>query len=164
MPGLGAVKMGAQRQPGSEYEMTGRMAFQVRSLVASFVVIAICETFFLLDALADMFYLDIGAPWLDHDAIELVTTVALAFALIAITPATKHAPQLAAAMCAQCTQCNFQCIWRMCVVDKNSGAIRGHTLQGSVDCVDGHALHSSRWRAELRHDVARGVQRHTFFK
>ena len=58
--------------------------FEIPSLVASFVIIAICEAFFVLDVVADMFGIDIAAPWIDHSIIELVSTATLAFALIAI--------------------------------------------------------------------------------
>ena len=59
-------------------------AIGVRSLTVSFVVIAICETFFLMDVVADLFHMDIAAPWIDHSALELVASIALAFSLVAI--------------------------------------------------------------------------------
>lgn len=61
-----------------------RKAFEIQSLVVAFVVIAICEAFFLLDVLADIFQIDIATPWLDHGSIELISTITLAFALVAI--------------------------------------------------------------------------------
>ncbi|MBT4687659.1 MAG: helix-turn-helix transcriptional regulator [Rhodospirillaceae bacterium] len=64
--------------------MKNRKAFEVQSLVALFVVIAICEFFFLLDVFADIFHIDIAAPWIEHSTIELISTVTLAFALGAI--------------------------------------------------------------------------------
>jgi len=59
-------------------------AIGVRSLTVSFVVIAICEAFFLMDVVADIFHMDIAAPWIDHSALELVASIALAFSLVAI--------------------------------------------------------------------------------
>ncbi|NQV83132.1 MAG: LuxR family transcriptional regulator [Rhodospirillales bacterium] len=64
--------------------MKNKKAFEVRSLVVSFVVIAISEIFFLLDVSADIFHIDIAAPWIDHNVLEFVSTVALAFALLVI--------------------------------------------------------------------------------
>jgi len=64
--------------------MKNKKAFGVRSLIVSFVIIAISEIFFLLDVLADIFYWDIPTMWIDHSAIELVSTVTLALALVAI--------------------------------------------------------------------------------
>ncbi|MCW9035410.1 MAG: helix-turn-helix transcriptional regulator [Alphaproteobacteria bacterium] len=64
--------------------MKNRRSFEVKSLVVSFVVIAICEVFFLMDVAADFFYIDIAIAWIDHSAIELVSTFTLAFALFAI--------------------------------------------------------------------------------
>lgn len=64
--------------------MKNKKAFEVRFLVASFVIIAICEIFFLLDVSSDVFQVDIAAPWIDHNAVELITTVTLAFALAVI--------------------------------------------------------------------------------
>ncbi len=64
--------------------MKSRKAFEVRSLVVSFVVISVCEVFFLLDVLADAFRVDIAAPWIDHSTIELVSCISLAFAMVVI--------------------------------------------------------------------------------
>ena len=64
--------------------MKDRKAFEVRSLVVSFVVIALCLVFFILDVAADIFYVDIPALWIDHTVVELITTFTLAIALILI--------------------------------------------------------------------------------
>lgn len=64
--------------------MKNKKAFEVQSLIVSFVVIAVCEFFFLLDVSADIFHVDIPAMWLDHSVIELISTVTLAFALAVI--------------------------------------------------------------------------------
>lgn len=58
--------------------------FALPSLVMSFIVIAICEVFFVLDVAADMFGIDIATQWIDHGLIELLSTVTLAFALVVI--------------------------------------------------------------------------------
>jgi len=64
--------------------MKNRKTFETRSLVISFTIIAICEAFFLVDVFADAFHIDIVIPWIEHSALELVSAVALAFALTAI--------------------------------------------------------------------------------
>ena len=64
--------------------MKSNGGYEVRSLVLSFIVIAVCEAFFVLDVVADAFYIDIAAPWVDHNAIELITTLSLALALVVI--------------------------------------------------------------------------------
>ncbi|NQU55730.1 MAG: helix-turn-helix transcriptional regulator [Rhodospirillales bacterium] len=64
--------------------MKNKKAFGVQSLVVSFVVIAICEIFFVLDVSADIFHWDIAAPWISHNVLEFISTVALAFALVVI--------------------------------------------------------------------------------
>jgi len=64
--------------------MNNKGGFEVKSLVVSFIVIAVCEVFFILDVVADAFYIDIHAPWIDHNAIELVITLCLALALAII--------------------------------------------------------------------------------
>jgi len=58
--------------------------FEVQSLAVSFLVIAICEAFFLLDVFADFFQVDISTSWFDHNIIELITAVSLAPALVII--------------------------------------------------------------------------------
>lgn len=70
--------------------MTEKHRFEGKLLLVSFIVIAVSEIFFVLDVTADFFYLDIGAPWFDHGAIELVTTVTLAPALIVIGLETRR--------------------------------------------------------------------------
>ena len=64
--------------------MKNRKAFGIRSLIASFAIIAVCEFFFLLDVMADVFHMDISSPWIDHGTLELISAGFLALALIAI--------------------------------------------------------------------------------
>jgi len=64
--------------------MKSQGGFEVKSLVVSFIVIAICEVFFVLDVVADAFYINIQAPWIDHGAVELISTLSLALALVVI--------------------------------------------------------------------------------
>lgn len=61
-----------------------KRTFEVRSLILSFLVISICEAFFLLDVAADIFQIDISTSWVDHSLIELIATVSLALALVVI--------------------------------------------------------------------------------
>jgi len=58
--------------------------FEVRSLVLSFLVIAVSELFFLMDVSADLFHIDISIPWFDHGVVELVSVISLAVALVII--------------------------------------------------------------------------------
>lgn len=58
--------------------------FEVRGLVASFIIIAICESFFLTDVYADFFRIDIDTTWFDHNEIELIAVLALSFSLVVI--------------------------------------------------------------------------------
>lgn len=58
--------------------------FEVQGLIASFIIISICEMFFLMDVLADFWRIDIATPWLEHDKLELVATVSLALAMVVI--------------------------------------------------------------------------------
>ncbi|MCP4933026.1 MAG: helix-turn-helix transcriptional regulator [bacterium] len=62
-----------------------KSTFEVQSLIVSFVVIAVCEAFFLLDVAADMFQIDISTSWIDHSMIELIIAFSLAPALIIIS-------------------------------------------------------------------------------
>ncbi len=58
--------------------------FEVRSLIFSFIVISICETFFLLDVFADFFRLNIDTLWIEHQQIELFSTLTLGLSMIVI--------------------------------------------------------------------------------
>lgn len=58
-----------------------RKTFETQSLVLSFLIIAVCEAFFLLDLIADIFSLDIDTSWFNHDQIEAVSVFSLAIAL-----------------------------------------------------------------------------------
>ena len=64
--------------------MKNKQVFEVRSLAISFVVISICLALFLLDVIADVFYIDMPALWIDHTIIELIATLTLGFALFVI--------------------------------------------------------------------------------
>lgn len=64
--------------------MKSKPGYEIKALITSFVVIAVCEAFFVLDVVADAFHIDIAAPWIDHGEIERVTTVSLAVALVVI--------------------------------------------------------------------------------
>ncbi len=64
--------------------MKNKKTFEVRSLVVTFVIVAVCEAFFLTDVLADAFYMDIPIPFVNHSDIEFLATLTLGFALIAI--------------------------------------------------------------------------------
>ncbi|MCP4073386.1 MAG: helix-turn-helix transcriptional regulator [Hyphomicrobiales bacterium] len=61
-----------------------KSAFEVQTLIFSFLVIAICEAFFLLDVFADIFRIDISTSWIDHSMIELIVAFSLAPALVII--------------------------------------------------------------------------------
>ncbi|WP_135079905.1 helix-turn-helix transcriptional regulator [Terasakiella sp. SH-1] len=65
-------------------QTTEKNRFEVQSLVISFVIIAICEVFFLADVIADFFSIDIDTTWFDHDTLERFSVLALSCALIVI--------------------------------------------------------------------------------
>ncbi|HJM51121.1 MAG TPA: helix-turn-helix transcriptional regulator [Alphaproteobacteria bacterium] len=54
-------------------------------LLLALLVVAFCEVFLVIDVMADIFYIDIATPWLDHDIIELVAVVALGASLIVLS-------------------------------------------------------------------------------
>lgn len=58
--------------------------FEVRSLIFSFIVISICEAFFLLDVFADFFRLNIDTLWIEHEQIELFSALTLGLSMIVI--------------------------------------------------------------------------------
>jgi DNA-binding CsgD family transcriptional regulator len=64
--------------------MHDRYRFEVKGLVFCFIIISICEVFFLIDIAADIFSIDITTDWLDHSTVELFSTITLAFAMIGI--------------------------------------------------------------------------------
>ena len=49
-----------------------------------FSIIAICEVFFLLDVAFDFFWINPALLWFDHSDLELISSIALAVALVAI--------------------------------------------------------------------------------
>ncbi len=58
--------------------------FEFHALIFSFLVISICEIFLLTDVMADFFRLDIDTTWIDHQEIETIATVTLAFAMFVV--------------------------------------------------------------------------------
>jgi len=58
--------------------------FEVQSLIFAFLIMAICEAFFLIDVFADVFYIDINTSWFDHTTVEFISAVTLALALVVI--------------------------------------------------------------------------------
>jgi len=54
------------------------------TLVITFIITALCELFFLLDIVADHFYLNIDTTWLSHNELEFIVTITLGITLIAI--------------------------------------------------------------------------------
>ncbi len=65
-------------------QLGNKGTFEVQTLIFFFLVIAFCETFFLLDVFADIFRIDISTSWIDHNMIELISAFALAPALVII--------------------------------------------------------------------------------
>lgn len=61
-----------------------KRSFEVKALIFSFIAISICEFFFLVDVYADFFRIDLDTTWIDHDKIELLSTLTLAFAMVVI--------------------------------------------------------------------------------
>lgn len=54
------------------------------NLILTFAITLLCEVFFIMDVVADFFYLNLYTSWISHSALELIVTLALALALIAI--------------------------------------------------------------------------------
>ncbi|MDV7340921.1 helix-turn-helix transcriptional regulator [Terasakiella sp. A23] len=57
---------------------------EVKALIFSFIVIAMCEVFFLIDVVADLFGVDVDTSWIAHDEIELTAAIILSIALVVI--------------------------------------------------------------------------------
>ncbi len=53
-------------------------------LLATFMVLLVCQTFMTLDVIADVFYIDIYLPYFDHTMLETVAVVAMGIGLIVI--------------------------------------------------------------------------------
>jgi len=64
--------------------MKTKKTFEVQTLIVSFVIIAFCEVFLLIDTAADLFQIDIAIPWIDHQDLEFISTATLTVALFAI--------------------------------------------------------------------------------
>jgi len=64
--------------------LKSKKSFEVQALIFSFIVIAVCEVFFLADVYADIFRIDIDTTWIDHDQIELIAVFTLVLALFVI--------------------------------------------------------------------------------
>ncbi|MBT6095368.1 MAG: helix-turn-helix transcriptional regulator [Rhodospirillaceae bacterium] len=58
-----------------------KKSYEAQSLIISFLVIGVCESFFVLDVVADMFHVDIDTSWISHNLIESILVIALAVAL-----------------------------------------------------------------------------------
>ncbi|NVJ92266.1 MAG: helix-turn-helix transcriptional regulator [Methylocystaceae bacterium] len=67
-----------------EMSLSKTRAFEVRTLLFSFVVIAFGVVFFMIDVIADWFRLDMNTAWIEHDVMELFLTFPLVFAMIVI--------------------------------------------------------------------------------
>ncbi len=53
-------------------------------LGAAFVVLLICQSFMVVDVLADIFYIDLYIPWFDHSVIELIAVIAMTVSLFVL--------------------------------------------------------------------------------
>jgi len=53
-------------------------------LLATFMVLLVCQAFMTLDVIADVFYIDIYIPFFDHTLLETVAVVAMGIGLIVI--------------------------------------------------------------------------------
>ena len=72
-----------------ELQPAPTIADQVRArrfhlLAVSFVVLLVCQGFMVVDVLADIFYIDLYIPWLDHSTMELTAVIAMTVSLIVL--------------------------------------------------------------------------------
>ena len=54
------------------------------ALAAAFAVLLVCQSFMMLDVLADIFYVDLYIPWINHSTIELVAVIAMTVSLFVL--------------------------------------------------------------------------------
>ncbi len=65
-------------------QIAQKTSVEIKSLIFSFLIITICQFFFLIDIYADFFRIDIDTSWFDHDQIELFAVISLTFAMVVI--------------------------------------------------------------------------------
>ncbi len=53
-------------------------------LWAAFGVLLVCQGFMLLDVAADVFYIDLYIPWLDHSVLETAAVISMTVALLVL--------------------------------------------------------------------------------
>ena len=54
------------------------------TLVVAFAVLLVCQGFMVVDVLADIFYIDLYIPWMDHSTIELIAVIAMTVSLFVL--------------------------------------------------------------------------------
>ena len=59
-------------------------AWRFHLLAVSFVVLLVCQGFMVVDVLADIFYIDLYIPWLDHSTMELTAVIAMTVSLVVL--------------------------------------------------------------------------------
>jgi len=58
--------------------------WRFHALAGAFAVLLVCQGFMMVDVLADIFYIDLYIPWMDHSTIELVAVIAMTVSLIVL--------------------------------------------------------------------------------
>ncbi len=71
------------RQGGLRFAETAR-SWRFRALAVAFAVLLVCQGFMVVDVLADIFYIDLYIPWVEHSTIELVAVIAMTVSLVVL--------------------------------------------------------------------------------
>ncbi|HHN72686.1 MAG TPA: LuxR family transcriptional regulator [Thermopetrobacter sp.] len=58
--------------------------WRFHALAAAFAVLLVCQGFMVVDVLADIFYIDLYIPWMDHSTIELIAVIAMTVSLFVL--------------------------------------------------------------------------------
>ncbi len=71
------------RRGGLTFAETVRR-WRFRALAVAFTVLLVCQAFMVVDVLADIFYIDLYIPWMEHSTIELVAVIAMTVSLVVL--------------------------------------------------------------------------------
>ena len=63
---------------------TSGRSWRWRLLGLAFLVLLFCQSFMVVDVLADIFYIDLYLPWFDHNTLELMAVVAMTVSLVVL--------------------------------------------------------------------------------
>jgi len=73
------------QQGGQAATLAGQVRrWRFHVLGAAFVVLLVCQSFMVIDVLADIFYIDLYIPWFDHSLMELIAVIAMTVSLFVL--------------------------------------------------------------------------------